>query len=197
MRFEIRTHRIERDIHHVRHAAPFLFLRKEEAAHAPRDAVADDGFRVIKEEFSREGHRDGDDAVVKMPTPEKLCFFLQMNSIFVSVPRTPVTAAARLLNVCGAATSQLTAASVADAASTDARYARPRVPAEALQRPQSPSSHSRMPPSPLSVLPPDERPTGVIREGHDVGAARTVGILHFLEKVPGRDLRVARGSRVP
>ncbi|MDZ4753362.1 MAG: hypothetical protein SGJ11_02565, partial [Phycisphaerae bacterium] len=33
-------------------------------------------------EFSREGHGDGDDAVVKMPTPEKLCFFLQMNAIF-------------------------------------------------------------------------------------------------------------------
>ncbi|MDZ4754905.1 MAG: hypothetical protein SGJ11_10475, partial [Phycisphaerae bacterium] len=30
---------------------------------------------------SREGHGDGDDAVVKMPTPEKLCFFLQMNAI--------------------------------------------------------------------------------------------------------------------
>jgi len=78
---------VDRDMHgedtHPVHqpAAPFLFLREKEAAHAARDAVADDGFRVIKEEFSREGHGDGDDAVVKMPTPEKLCFFLQMNAI--------------------------------------------------------------------------------------------------------------------
>jgi len=114
---------VDRDMHgedtHPVHqpAAPFLVLREKEAAHAARDAVADDGFRVIKEEFSREGHGDGDDAVVKMPTPEKLCFFLQMNAIsWGSAARRGCASAGRVLRPAESSKTSSVTGSVINAA---------------------------------------------------------------------------------